>query len=107
MSGLKIKIDLDDPKKPIEIKDFRGTTYIDPFDYMSIIKNQLQMLEGYANDGRVPSLHLLKDIALYKFLLKSPENVEQYFKKKREIKRLIKNYEVGDLLGWDYWKGEK
>jgi hypothetical protein len=91
----------------IEIYDCRGKTELDNEDLVGIIKNQLDYLVFLSKDGRVPTQHLLKDIAVYEFILRQENALEltkDYFKKKREFKdwTVVKNYEVADILGWKY-----
>lgn len=92
---------------------FNGREPYDLHDNVALIKDQLKHLENYASDGRKPSEHLLKDIALYRFILNSfspMQMAEKYLDTKHKMmegapfNKNIRNYEVGDFLKWDYFK---
>ena len=73
-----------------------------------LIRDQLAALTRYANDGRVPTQHLLKDIACYEFILGSedPEKkADEYFAAKMKMHDqgvYPKNFEIAEMLGWKY-----
>lgn len=78
-------------------------------DKAALIADQLELLYVYKNDGRKPSQHLLEDIAVYEFILKSQDPdiyAEKYLVKINELRDERKSFkvnkiEVAKALGWD------
>jgi len=77
-------------------------------DKSSLIADQHRLLCAFRDDGRVPSKHLLEDIAVYEFILKSQDPDEFAEKYLQEINRLreerksfsVNKIEVARSLGW-------
>lgn len=96
-------------KVEIEIQTPTGKHVFQSDDHTALIKSQLAMLERYRDDGRIPSEHLLRDIATYKFMLdqkNSDKLIREYMtykNKARDRGEHLKNYQVADALGWKYW----
>ncbi|MGZ3773003.1 MAG: hypothetical protein ACXVCY_04455 [Pseudobdellovibrionaceae bacterium] len=95
----------------IEISDpWLGKRVLGP-GKASIIKDQLNLLNHYKNDGRVPSQHLLDDIAVYEFILKQddPEKyANDYLAEAHRLRTLrnsnsIKKMDVAKSLGWEIY----
>lgn len=103
----------------IVIRDRRGETSFDTDQPSSMIRNQLELLEGYRDDGRIPGEGLLRDIATYQFILRQPDpdaTTDLYRTAKCSLSEglgdgegrvFVRNHEVADLLGWDYWDAEE
>lgn len=78
-------------------------------DKAALIADQLELLYVYKKDGRKPSQHLLEDIAVYEFILKSQDPdvyAEKYLTKINELRDERKTFrvnkmEVAKALGWE------
>jgi len=89
------------------LTDHRGTFEFGTTEFEPLIKNQLDLLIGYRDDGRIPSKKLLDDIDAYRWLLDF-EDVEvkilEYFKVKRKILEteslLVTSSAVCRKIGW-------
>jgi hypothetical protein len=94
----------------------RGIIINDPYlgerevgDKAALIADQLRLLNVFKNDGRIPSQHLLDDIRVYEFILKSqdPDVYAENYLTKIEFFRTerqtlsVSKMEVAMALGWD------
>lgn len=78
-------------------------------DKADLIRDQLRLLHQFRDDGRIPSKHLLEDIAVYEFILKSQDPDEFAERYLTEANRLrderrsfgIEKIEVARNLGWE------
>lgn len=78
-------------------------------DKAALIADQLRLLNAFKNDGRAPSQHLLEDISVYEFILKSQDPdvyAENYLRKIESLRSERKSFsvskmEVAKALGWD------
>lgn len=74
----------------------------------ALIRDQLNLLNKFKNDGRKPSKELLDDISVYEFILNSQDPdvfAEAYFQEKNRLSGerktfLISKAEVAKNLGW-------
>lgn len=91
-----------------EIKDpWLGARIID-FKPSSLIADQLKLLTKFRDDGRVPSKHLLYDIKVYEFILKSDDPdvyANMYLAGADELRRIsnslsIRKMDIAKKLGW-------
>lgn len=78
-------------------------------DKAALMHDQLKLLRKFRDDGRIPSQHLLEDIAVYEFILKSQDPdvlAENYLQKINELRDERKSFsvskiEVAKALGWE------
>lgn len=101
---ITIEQDLGDPTKMKVTNHDVGIQHeLDFHDLTTLIRGQLAVLKGYRDDGRVPTEHLLKDIATYEFILSDPAQAAQrtavYMKTKKD-QNIRYNYQVAEYLGW-------
>lgn len=90
-----------------------GRREIDSHDLAGLVKDQLNVLRFYLQDGRKPTQHLKDDIATYEYILAQPNPravARKYFDTKSQMirtsgKRPL-NYEVADRLGWPIREGK-
>lgn len=91
-----------------EIKDpWLGQRTIDSKP-SALISDQLRLLMKFRDDGRVPSQHLLDDIKVYEFILKSDDPdvyANMYLAGADELRKIsnslsIKKMDVAKKLGW-------
>jgi hypothetical protein len=81
-------------------------TYINEWEVDEIslrlgVEANLGFLEYLRDDGRVPSCHLLKDIAGYKWLLSNDDAlIRKYFETKHSTTPRLKTYEACEKIGW-------
>ena len=87
-----------------------GERTIQPGDRVGLIRDQLKVLEFYRDDGRVPSNHLLMDIATYEFILnsKDPSKMADLYVETKKLmieenrpEKPVYNFHVAVRLGWD------
>lgn len=70
---------------------------------LSLIYDQLKLLEKWRDDGRAPSRALLDDIAAYRAIVESDmpaERAEQYFEYKRSRDKWARPRHVARALEW-------
>lgn len=75
--------------------------------YVPLIKDQLEMLKAYRDDGRKPSPHLLGDIKVYEYILEHPQaaDMAELYMKLADKRRSAGDFkfhkmDVARELGW-------
>lgn len=83
-----------------------GERVIEP-GALAIVKDQLKVLKHFRDDGRVPSQHLLDDIAVYEFIIAHPYPdlaASQYMRamahERARLGETSRKLRVAQKLGW-------
>lgn len=75
-------------------------------DPLSVLTDQLKVLNAMRDDGRVPSQLLLDDIRVYEYIVHGPDSklrAEAYFRaiaKNRGMGKTLNKLQIAKNIGW-------